>query len=41
MPLILYKSYHIISDAGIGMAMFSLGESNTAAVSAHVVTILF
>jgi auxin efflux carrier family len=27
MPVILYKSVHILSDAGLGMAMFSLGES--------------
>ncbi|CAK9218179.1 unnamed protein product [Sphagnum jensenii] len=25
MPVILYKSVHILSDAGLGMAMFSLG----------------
>ncbi|KAG0584759.1 hypothetical protein KC19_3G232400 [Ceratodon purpureus] len=25
MPIILYKSVHILSDAGLGMAMFSLG----------------
>lgn len=27
MPTILYKSVHILSDAGLGMAMFSLGKS--------------
>ncbi len=26
MPVILYKSVHILSDAGLGMAMFSLGK---------------
>ena len=25
MPLILHNSIHILSDAGLGMAMFSLG----------------
>jgi len=25
MPRILYNSVHILSDAGLGMAMFSLG----------------
>jgi hypothetical protein len=26
MPVILSKSVHILSDAGLGMAMFSLGK---------------
>lgn len=26
MPLILYNSVHILSNAGLGMAMFSLGK---------------
>jgi hypothetical protein len=33
MPLIIAKSISILSDAGLGMAMFSLGQYHTAVVS--------
>jgi hypothetical protein len=38
MPAIVAKSIAILSDAGLGMAMFSLGEYVTAPCSASAPT---
>lgn len=37
MPKILSKSISILSDAGLGMAMFSLGECSTIFVNIYAI----
>ena len=36
MPAIILKSISILSDAGLGMAMFSLGPCSLAALPVHL-----